>query len=264
MPRYVLALCCIARRPRRSSMSSAVSAPASAEAAPDPAALCRFLDGEQHDIKQEVRQRLADFGVSPPGEVRPREEYRAGVMEWMGGLAETGQPAMLFPESAGGQDDPGGAISAFEMLGHGDLSLLVKCGVQFGLCGGAIHHLGNEEHHRKYLPDIATAKLPGCFAMTESGHGSNVQAVETTATYDGDAGEWVVHTPTESARKDYIGNAARDGRIAVVFAQLEVGGDQQGVHALLVPLRDNDGNVLDGVTIEDDGDKLGLQGVDNG
>src|SRR3954466_14762172 len=102
-------------------MSSAVAASAPTEAAPDPAALCRFLDGEQHDIKQEVRQRLADFGVSPPGEVRPRGGDRARVMEWMVRLAETGQPAMLFPESAGGQNDPGGAISAFEMLGHGDL-----------------------------------------------------------------------------------------------------------------------------------------------
>jgi len=245
-------------------MSSTIAAPDSAAAKPDPAALCRFLDGEHHDIKQTVRERLADFGVAPPGEQLPREEYRAQVLEWMLRLAETGQPAMLFPESAGGAGDPGGAISAFEMLGHGDLSLLVKCGVQFGLFGGAVHHLGNEEHHRKYLADVASAKLLGCFAMTESGHGSNVQAVETTASYDGDASEWVIHTPTESARKDYIGNAARDGHMAVVFAQLEVGGDEHGVHALLVPIRDQDGNVLDGVRIEDDGDKLGLQGVDNG
>ena len=36
------------------------------------------------------------------------------------------------------------------------------------------------------------------------------------------------------------------------------------MHALLVPIRDEDGNVRDGVTIEDDGDKVGLQGVDNG
>jgi acyl-CoA oxidase len=171
---------------------------------------------------------------------------------------------MLFPESAGGTADPGGAIAAFEMLGHGDLSLLVKCGVQFGLFGGAVHHLGNEKHHEKYLRDIANAKLPGCFAMTESGHGSNVQAVETTATYDGDSGEFVIHTPAPSARKDYIGNAARDGRMAVVFAQLIVSDENHGVHALLVPIRDEDKNVLDGVTIEDDGDKLGLQGVDNG
>ena len=245
-------------------MSTTTAAAQTSEATPDPAALCRFLDGEHHEIKQTVRERLADFGVSPPAVDRPRDEYQAQVMEWMLKLAETGQPAMLFPESAGGTDDPAGAISAFEMLGHGDLSLLVKCGVQFGLFGGAVQHLGNEEHHRKYLGKIATAELPGCFAMTESGHGSNVQAVETTATYDGDSGEWVIDTPTPSARKDYIGNAARDGRMAVVFAQLEVGGEGHGVHALLVPIRDEEGNVLDGVTIEDDGDKLGLQGVDNG
>ena len=245
-------------------MSSTLAAPDSAAAKPDPAALCRFLDGDHHDIKQEVRERLSEFGVSPLGKAVPREEYREQIKEWMLRLAESGQPQMLFPASVGGGDNPGGAIAAFEMLGHGDLSLLVKCGVQFGLCGGAILNLGNDHHREKYLADIASAKLFGCFAMTESGHGSNVQHVETTATYDGDTGEWIVDTPTESARKDYIGNAARDGNIAVVFAQLEVGGEGRGVHALIVPIRDQDGNVLDGVTIEDDGDKLGLQGVDNG
>ena len=245
-------------------MSSAVSAPTPTEAAPHPMALCRFLDGDHHDIKQEVRERLDDFGVTPPGEQLAREEYRAQVTEWMSRLSETGQPAMLFPESAGGGGNPGAAIAAFEMLGHGDLSLLVKCGVQFGLFGGAVQHLGNEQHHERYLADIAAGRLLGCFAMTESGHGSNVQQVETTATYDDDASEWAIDTPTPSARKDYIGNAARDGRMAVVFAQLEVGGEGRGVHALLVPIRDDDGNVLDGVTIEDCGDKLGLQGVDNG
>ena len=245
-------------------MSSTIAAPDRAAAPPDPVVLCRFLDGRHHDIKQTVRERLAEFGVSPPARAVPRDEYRAQVTDWMLKLAETGQPQMLFPEAVGGGADPGGAIAAFEMLGHGDLSLLVKCGVQFGLFGGAVHHLGNEEHHRRYLRDIANAKLPGCFAMTESGHGSNVQAVETTATYDPDAGEWVVHTPTPSARKDYIGNAARDGRMAVVFAQLIVDGEEHGVHALLVPIRDEQGDVADGVRIEDDGDKLGLQGVDNG
>ena len=78
-------------------------------------------------------------------------------------------------------------MTAFETLAMGDLSLLVKCGVQFGLFGGAILHLGTERHHERYLRDVASLELPGCFAMTETGHGSNVQALRTTATYDADA-----------------------------------------------------------------------------
>src|SRR3712207_3596767 len=100
--------------------------------------------------------------------------------------------------------------------------------------------------------------------MTETGHGSNVQALRTTATYDADRDELVVHTPDDDARKDYIGNAALHARMAVVFAQLRVGGEEPGIHALLVPLRDERGETLPGVRIEDCGEKLGLEGVDNG
>ncbi|MBV9593499.1 MAG: acyl-CoA dehydrogenase family protein, partial [Actinobacteria bacterium] len=104
----------------------------------------------------------------------------------------------------------------------------------------------------------------GCFAMTETGHGSDVAALETTATFDVDTDEFVIHTPSESARKDYIGNAARDGQWAVVFAQLVTRGQTHGVHALLVPIRDVNGAPIPGVRIEDCGPKAGLNGVDNG
>ncbi len=136
--------------------------------------------------------------------------------------------------------------------------------MQFGLFGGAILHLGTQRHHDAYLADTIAGRLLGCFAMTETGHGSNVQALETTATYDVETGELVVSTPSDSARKDYIGNAALHARLAVVFAQLVVGGEPRGVHALVVPLRDEDGNVLPGIRIEDCGRKIGLNGVDNG
>ena len=88
--------------------------------------------------------------------------------------------------------------------------------------------------------------------------------MRTTATYDPETEEFVVETPTDEDRKDYIGNAARDGRLAAVFCQLVVGGEERGVHCVLVPLRDENGEVVDGVRIEDCGHKLGLNGVDNG
>jgi acyl-CoA oxidase len=244
-------------------MTGTASAQGTAAAELDADALRRFLDGRWGHIRERVRERMAEPRYAPVWGLE-REEYRDRVMQWMREIAESGETKLGFPEEYGGGGDVGGAVTAFETLGHSDLSLLVKCGVQFGLFGGAVLHLGNERHHRAYLEDVMSAELPGCFAMTESGHGSDVQRLGTTAVYDGEADEIVVHTPDEQSRKDYIGNAARHGRMAVVFAQLEVADERHGVHALLVPLRGEDGEPLPGVTIEDCGDKLGLNGVDNG
>src|SRR5690606_33694639 len=106
--------------------------------------------------------------------------------------------------------------------------------------------------------------LPGCFAMSEVGHGSNVADLETTARFDPATRELVIDTPAESARKEWIGGAACDARMATVFAQLEVAGERHGVHAVLVPIRDDDGRPLPGVRTGDSGHKMGLNGVDNG
>ena len=48
----------------------------------------------------------------------------------------------------------------------------------------------------------------------------------------------MITTTREDANKDYIGNAARHAELAVVFAQLEVGGESHGVHAFVVPIRE--------------------------
>jgi acyl-CoA oxidase len=232
-----------------------------------------LLDGEYAEIRDRVRWWLSQPGNEPVIDL-PLEEHRAKVLAWMQELTTEGDTGRGFPAEYGGQDNVGGSVASFGALAFGDLSLLVKCGVQFGLFAGAILHLGTERHHARYLRAATSLELPGCFAMTETGHGSNVQALDTTATFDVDADEFVIHTPHEEARKDYIGNAARDGRMAVVFAQLvcrqgiprrggEPGADK-GVHAFLVPLRDEHGDTLPGIRIEDCGPKLGLDGVDNG
>jgi acyl-CoA oxidase len=236
---------------------------AAAPSAPDVRALRTLLDGEHAAMRDTVREWLSRPGNTAIVD-RPQEEYREQVLEWAKELAAEKQTALGFPPEYGGEGAVGKSIAAFETLAFGDLSLLVKVGVQFGLFGGAVLHLGTKTHHDRYLADIASLELPGCFAMTETGHGSNVQALGTTATYDPQTREFVVHTPHPDARKDYIGNAARDGRMAAVFAQLEVGGEGRGVHCLLVPIRDDAGNPMPGVRLEDCGAKLGLDGVDNG
>jgi acyl-CoA oxidase len=144
---------------------------------------------------------------------------------------------------------------------------MVKAGVQWGLFGGAVENLGTERHGA-YIKQIMTLELRGCFAMTETGHGSDVQSLETTATYDAGTQEFVIDSPTPTSRKDYIGGAAETARVAAVFAQLITTEDgkpvNHGVHCLLVPIRDADGNDLPGVTTSDCLYKGGLPGVDNG
>ncbi|MEU4606540.1 acyl-CoA dehydrogenase [Kribbella sp. NPDC023972] len=224
-----------------------------------------YLDGPHKAARDVVRAGLAaDAELFELAVSLPRDEYRDKVLELLQRITAEGHPARGFPKEYGGEGDLGGFIAGFETLAFGDLSLMVKAGVQFGLFAGAILHLGTERHHERYLADAIGGRLLGCFAMTETGHGSNVQALGTTATYDASTGEFVVHTPTPAARKDYIGNAARHGRMAAVFAQLVVGGETHGVHCLLVPIRSEDGTPLPGVTLSDCGPKLGLNGVDNG
>ena len=224
-----------------------------------------YLDGPWQPVRDAVRESLAaNAGLLAEVPALSTDEYRDRVLELLLQATRDGHTARGFPKEYGGQGDLAGFVAGFETLAYGDLSLLVKAGVQFGLFAGAILHLGTERHHERYLADAINGRLLGCFAMTETGHGSNVQALGTTATYDADAGEFVVQTPDRQARKDYIGNAARHGRMAAVFAQLVVAGETHGVHCLLVPIRAEDGTPMPGVAISDCGPKLGLNGVDNG
>jgi len=242
--------------------------PAAQDRAPPPtgfdgARLALHLD----QPKGEARARARDALLDPALRIElglPLPEYRRRVLAAVRHLAERGLGSLAYPEGYGGTGSAAAAVAVFETLAMGDLSVLVKFGVQFGLFGGSVLQLGTERHHRAHLRAIGSLELPGCYAMTEVDHGSDVRSLETTATYGPAGDDLVVHTPHDGAAKRYIGNAALHGRMAVVFARLVVAEEDHGVHAVLVPIRDAGGRVLDGVRIEDCGLKEGLNGVDNG
>jgi acyl-CoA oxidase len=225
------------------------------------------LDGRWRDVKNQTREWLSREQFRPhytPNTVLAR----AKVAEQMNLIAAAGISDEGFRKEHGGTGDVGAAITMIEMLAMSDLSLMVKAGVQWGLFGGAVENLGTERHHEPYVKKIINLELLGCFAMTETGHGSDVQALETTATYDAETEEFVIHSTTPTARKDYIGGAAETATVAAVFAQLVTTEDgkpvNHGVHCVLVPIRDADGIDLPGVTTSDCHYKGGLPGVDNG
>lgn len=223
-----------------------------------------LLDGTQADARRRARDFLVRHDVTAQHGLATRE-HRDLVRTWLAALAEEGTFTVGMPADHGGGGDAAAGVAIFETLAHGDLSLLVKAGVHFGLFGGAVVNLGTTAHHDALLDDIISGHLQGCFAMTERGHGSDVADLATTATFDASTDEFVVTTPDPATDfKEWIGNAAEDARMAAVFAQLVVDGVSHGVHCLLVPLRDEEGAVLPGIRITDCGHKMGLNGVDNG
>ncbi len=236
---------------------------AASNASFDIKAMQQLLDGPHAAAKEKIRH-IFDAPMFTHVEGLKKEDYREQVLSWCKELARNGMGSLAFPRSVGGSADMGGNIAAFETMAHFDLSLAIKFGVQMGLWGGSVYNLGTEKHHQKFLPGIMSLETPGCFAMTETGHGSNVAGLETVAKYDKATDSFIINSTTPGARKDYIGGAAKHAKFATVFTQLEVNGQNEGVHAVIVPIRDKDGNSLPGVSIGDCGEKKGLNGVDNG
>ena len=254
-------------------MTTTTDRPTARPAATDPrvdvAALEDLLLGRYADLRRSARAIVADPDFQKI-EGQSVAEHRERVLAQLRRLEAEHDVLRAFPARHGGSDDHGGSLARFEELVAADPSLQIKAGVQWGLFASAILHLGTEQHHDTLLPDAMHLQVPGAFAMTETGHGSDVASIGTTAEYDAQTQEFVIHTPFRGAWKDYLGNAALHGTAAVVFAKLITAAPGQprvdhGVHAFYVPIRDpRTGEFLPGVGGEDDGVKGGLNGIDNG
>ena len=222
-----------------------------------------LLLGTWADTRREAREMIKDPAFWRD-DALGKDEHRERVLSQMHLLVQNKAVHRAFPKRLGGEENNGGNIAGFEELVAADPSLQIKSGVQWGLFGSAVLQLGTTEHHDRWLPGIMSLEIPGAFAMTEIGHGSDVAAIGTTATYDPEAEEFVINTPFRAATKEYLGNAALHGVVATVFAQLITNGVNHGVHCFYVPLRGEDGVDLPGIGREDDGLKGGLNGIDNG
>ncbi|GER47609.1 acyl-coenzyme A oxidase [Striga asiatica] len=229
--------------------------------------LSRYMRGKYRDMQQ----RVYDYFNSRPELRTPleisKDDHRELCMRQLMGLVrEAGiRPFRYVVE------DPAKYFAILEAVGSVDMSLGIKMGVQYSLWGGSVLNLGTKKHKDKYFDGIDNMEYPGCFAMTELHHGSNVQGLQTTSTFDPIKDEFVIDTPDDGAIKWWIGNAAVHGKFATVFAKLILpthdsrGSSDMGVHAFIVPIRDlKTHKTLPGVEIHDCGHKIGLNGVDNG
>lgn len=160
--------------------------------------------------------------------------------------------------------DPGYKGDITYPMAEYSLSLSTRLIVHMYLYIDSIQGLGTEKH-RELINRAYAFKDYGCFAMTELGHGSNVNGVETIATYDPKTNGFILNSPTRTSAKWWVGALANTANMAVVFAQLIVDKVNRGVHVFLIPIRDyKTHEVLPGLVIGDCGKKISLDGIDNG
>jgi glutaryl-CoA dehydrogenase (non-decarboxylating) len=109
---------------------------------------------------------------------------------------------------------------------------------------------GTEEQKKKYLPGLVSGELIGCFAITEPDAASDIVAMKTTATLDGD--HYVFN-----GEKTWISNA-QFADLALVYAYTDRSQGSKGMSCFIVELKDNPGIEARGL------DKLGTRSSPTG
>jgi len=216
-----------------------------------------LLDHDNHNMRRDFRKFMSDPVMTPKYDISLEEE-RDIALKRLQRICDAG-----FISVTDFWHNPLRIFAAHEISAVIDPAMTTKMTVQFNLFGGTVALLGTERHHKQLVEGIDNLNDIGCFGLTELGYGNNAVEMETTAVYDKDTQEFIINTPNPLAQKYWITNGAIHAKHIVVFAQLNVGGENHGIHGILVRIRDDDMKVMDGVVIEDMGHKMGLNGVDN-
>ena len=219
--------------------------------------LSHLLENDNHELRAKMKQTLKDPVFGPLYNLSLEEERELAYQRLKKFLGEGHVSVYDF------QTDPRRIFAAHEILGLCDGSVATKLTVQMNLFGGTLLKFGNKPSFKPILDGISALNDVGCFGLTELGYGNNAVEMETTATFDEKTDEFIIHSPTTLSQKYWITNGYCHAHWAIVFAQLIIKDESYGVHGFLVPIREKDLKVKPGVTIQDMGYKIGLNGVDN-
>ena len=142
-----------------------------------------FLTEEQKMI-QELAEQIAREKIRPVrAELDQQDEFPWDVMKV---LAQSDLFGLYIPEEYGGM---GGGIFenciAIEQLAEGCIGIATTFAAS-GLGAYPILLHANDAQKSKYLPEIASGRKLAAFGLTESGAGSDVSGIQTTAVRDGD------------------------------------------------------------------------------
>ncbi|MDI1253563.1 acyl-CoA dehydrogenase family protein [Thermomonas sp.] len=174
----------------------------------------RSLLSEEERAVQDTVARFTDERVLPIiGDAFDQGRF---PKELVPEIAELGLLGSSLPEQYGGGGLNGVCYGLIcQELERGDSGIRSFVSVQSSLCMYPIYAYGSEEQRQRWLPDMAAAKVIGCFGLTEASGGSDPASMKTHAKRDG--ADWILN-----GSKMWItsGNLAD---IAIVWAHTDDG-----------------------------------------
>jgi alkylation response protein AidB-like acyl-CoA dehydrogenase len=175
-----------------------------------------------------IRDTIRDFAEQ---KIRPvimeYDETQKFPMDLLKELGDLGFMGILFPEEYGGA---GLGYVDFEIiieeLARVDPSIALSVAAHNGLCTNHIYKFGNEEQKKKYVPDLASGKKIGAWALTEPSSGSDASGLLTVAEKDGDS--YILN-----GSKNFITHGTY-GDTAVVMAITDKDKGKKGISAFII------------------------------
>jgi alkylation response protein AidB-like acyl-CoA dehydrogenase len=210
---------------------------------------------ENAEIREElleVVRRFRDNEIIPTaGHYDAEDEYPEPIVEKM---KELGLFGITVPPEYGGLGlDILTYAMIVEELAYGWMSVSGFLNTHFMGCF-LIKTFGTEEQKQKFLPKMATGEIRAAYSLSEPDAGSDVAAIRTKATRDGE--EYVVN-----GTKMWLTNG-REARLVVTLVRTDPNADSKhrGLSVLLV--EKEPGPRYEGITVGPNIHKLGYRGVE--
>ena len=182
------------------------------------------LNEDQLMLKQTIRDFVTKEVIPHAKEWDEKEEVPLSTVKKLSELGIMGMT--VDPKYGGAGLDPISIALVIEELAYGDGSLALTIAAHNGLGCGHISKFGSEEQKQKYLPDLASGKKLGGWALTEPGSGSDAAGMKTKAVKDGN--NWILN-----GSKMFITNGSV-GETFVVLAMTDPSKKQKGISAFIV------------------------------
>src|SRR3954469_26048045 len=170
------------------------------------------------DVQQEILSTVKSFvdkEILPYAtDLEHKDEFPEAIVE---GMKEMGLFGLMIPEEYGGL---GESLLTYalvvEQIARGWMSVSGVINTHFIVAYMITQH-GTDEQKQRLLPKMAAGEVRGAFSMSEPELGSDVAAIKTRATADGD--EFVL-----DGQKMWLTNGARAGVVATLVKD-DLGGD---------------------------------------